>query len=123
MLISREYNYLHGDCWLFALELQRYMGWACVETWLKRPDVDHHMLCQLPDGRTIDATGWVKYSGCYGWDHNYEQAVEWARDYGACFRDTLDYLSFDVETLLFKLDIPFVTPEGHCVLRQLGLKS
>lgn len=123
MLISREYNYLHGDCWLFALELKRYTGWEIVETWDCPPGIGHHVFCRTPDGRQVDATGWCDYLGVEPWNNKYTDAAYWAGRYGAIFPATLDYLSFDVETLLFKLGISYVTPRGSSVLLQLGIKS
>lgn len=124
--LAREYNYTHGDCWLFALEMQRYTGW---ETYQYRADINssygwqRHIVCKSPDGRFIDATGWCLYDArVEPWELTPAYA-HWVTEWGVQFRETKDYLSFDVETVLFKLGIAYVTPKGHCVLTQLGLKS
>lgn len=104
------------------MEMRRYMSWEIVE--YRDPSSSwHHVLNRTPEGRLIDATGWCNYDPVASIPGEASVIKQWASFYGPAYKDTRDYLTFDVETLLYTLGIHYVTPRGHCVMSLLGLKS
>lgn len=53
-------GYLHGNCYVYALALNAGLGWPIIG--LMRGDEIHHAGVRSPDGRFMDARGFVKES-------------------------------------------------------------
>ena len=83
---SKEWIYLHGDCWHFALALHRLYGLELVAVEVSSPHGDeddaderkhpvHHVAAVLPDGRYLDIRGFLDGEaamrrGMMGWQES-----------------------------------------------------
>jgi hypothetical protein len=116
MILSRESNYLQGDCWAFAWEIHKRTGWPAVRAGIDPGDFGYdsnillpcgnhrHILVDHPSGMLIDATGWVdrwsyeKVNGLHPFDQAYYDSI--MESYGYSFPDTEEFLADDVSELL-----------------------